>query len=146
MKRLAAGSVPPRVGENDRKQSSPGSPHRGRWSWIWLVVGTALLPFASLQTLIPLTAWLAPVFLLRFTRSQRLLVGCPVLVLAMSGALFVALRGGFFPIVDGPGYYIFVATHPRAGRRAAVRRRPHPGAAPDWRPPHVGVPFSGDNH
>jgi apolipoprotein N-acyltransferase len=110
MKRLVAGSVPPRVGGNHRKQSSPGSLHRGRWSWIWLVVGTALLPFATLQTLIPLTAWLAPVFLLRFTRSQRLLVGCPVLVLAMSGALFVALRGGFFPVVDGPGYYLFVAT------------------------------------
>ncbi|WP_181037522.1 nitrilase-related carbon-nitrogen hydrolase [Arthrobacter sp. ZGTC412] len=78
-------------------------------TWIWLAVGTALLPFANLQTLIPLTAWLAPVFLLRFTRSQRLLVGFPVLVLAMSGALLVALRGGFFPVVDGPGYYLFVA-------------------------------------
>ena len=25
-----------------------------RWSWVWLLVGTALLPFAGLQTLIPL--------------------------------------------------------------------------------------------
>ena len=81
-----------------------------RWSWSWLLVGTTLLPFANLQTLIPLTAWLAPVFLMRFTRSQRPLVGLPVLVLAMSGALLVGLRDGFFPVVDGPGYYLFVIT------------------------------------
>lgn len=81
-----------------------------RWSWIWLLVGTTLVPFANLQTLIPLTAWLAPVFLMRFTRSQRPLVGLPVLVMAMSGALLVGLRDGFFPVVDGPGYYLFVIT------------------------------------
>ena len=145
MKRLASVSVPPRVGENHRTQSPPGSLHRGGWSWIWLTFGTAMLPFATLQTIIPLTAWLAPVFLLRFTRSQRLLVGCPVLVLAMSGALFVALRGDFFPVVDGPGYYLFVAALGLGGR-AAVRRRPHPGTAPGWRPPHACVPCVGDNH
>ena len=58
------------------------SPAERRWSWIWLLVGTLLLPFANLQTLIPVTAWLAPVFLLRFSRSQRPLVGLPVLVVA----------------------------------------------------------------
>ncbi|GAB2603335.1 apolipoprotein N-acyltransferase [Kocuria himachalensis] len=100
----------PRVDETHREQHSSGSLHRRRWSWIWLVVGTVLLSFATLQTLIPVTAWLAPVFLLRFTRSQRVLVGCPVLVLAISGALLIALRGGFFPVVDGPRYYLFVAT------------------------------------
>ncbi len=82
----------------------------GPWSWIWLLVGTALLPFANLQTLIPLAAWLAPVFLLRFTRSHRALVGLPILVLAMSGALLFGLRDGFFPVVGGAGYYFFVAT------------------------------------
>lgn len=81
-----------------------------RWSWLWLVVGTVLLPFANLQTLIPLTAWLAPVFLLRFSRSQRPLVGLPVLAVAMSCALLFGLRDGFFPVVDGPGYYVFVAS------------------------------------
>ena len=81
-----------------------------RWSWIWLLVGTALLPFANLQTLIPLTAWLAPVFLMRFTRSQRFLVGLPVLILAISGALLVGGRDGFFPVGDGLGYYLFIVT------------------------------------
>ena len=69
-----------------------------------------LLPFANLQTLIPLAAWLAPVLLLRFTRIHRLVVGLPVLAVAMSAALVVGLRDGFFPVVDGPGYYAFVAS------------------------------------
>jgi apolipoprotein N-acyltransferase len=92
---------------------SPGGspPDAGRrWSWCWLLVGTALLPFANLQTLIPLTAWLAPVFLLRFARAQRLVVGVPVLAVAMSLALWVGARNGFFPVEDGPGYYLYVAT------------------------------------
>ncbi|KQR11917.1 nitrilase-related carbon-nitrogen hydrolase [Cellulomonas sp. Leaf334] len=90
--------------------NAPASRAVRRWSWVWLVVGTALLPFAGLQTLIPLTAWLAPVFLLRFSRSQRAVVGLPVLVVAISCALLVGLRNGFLPVVDGSGYYLFVLT------------------------------------
>ena len=97
-------------GADDGRRGASLSSAAGRWSWIWLLVGTALLPFANLQTLIPLTAWLAPVFLMRFTRSQRLLVGLPVLVLAISGALFIGGRDGFFPVGDGPGYYLFIVT------------------------------------
>ena len=88
---------------------APGARASGHWPWLWLVVGTALLPFANLQTLVPLTAWLAPVFLLRFTRSQRSVVGLPVLVAAIAAALLVGLRGGFFPTAYGAGYYLFVA-------------------------------------
>lgn len=110
MNKAAAESITPRIDAKRRWRRSPRPLHRRRWPWVWLAIGTALLPFANLQTLIPLTAWLAPVFLLRFTRDQRLLVGYSVLVLAMSGALFVALRNGFFPVLDGPGYYLFIAT------------------------------------
>ncbi len=81
-----------------------------RWSWLWLVIGTALLPFAYVQTLIPLTAWLAPVFLLRFARSRRPVTGLAVLTVAMFLALLVGLRDGFFPIEQGVGYYAFVTT------------------------------------
>ena len=38
-------------------------------SWLWLACGAALLPFTGLQTTIPLAGWLAPIFLLRFTRT-----------------------------------------------------------------------------
>ena len=101
-----------------------------RWSWLWLLVGTVLLPFANLQTLIPVTAWLAPVFLLRFSRSQRPLVGLPVLVVAMSCALLIGLRNGFFPVVDGPGYYLFVAS---LGLGGAL-----PFAVDRWLSPRLG--------
>ena len=101
-----------------------------RWSWIWLLVGTMLLPFTNLQTLIPVTAWLAPVFLLRFSRSQRPLVGLPVLVAAMSGALLIGLRNGFFPVVDGPGYYLFVASLALGGAL--------PFAVDRWLSPRLG--------
>ncbi|SNX96555.1 apolipoprotein N-acyltransferase [Geodermatophilus sabuli] len=81
----------------------------GRSPWVWLLLGTLLLPFANLQTLIPLTAWVAPVFLMRFSRSQRPLTGLLVLTVAMSLALLAGLRNGFFPVEDGVGYYLFVA-------------------------------------
>ena len=96
---------------SQRKGHGSSVPLGGRrWSWIWLLVGTMLLPFANLQTLIPVAAWLAPVFLLRFSRSQRLLIGLPVLAGAMYCALLVGLRNDFFPIAEGPTYYMFVAT------------------------------------
>jgi hypothetical protein len=41
-----------------------------RLSWLWLLVGSLFLPFAAYQSVIPLAAWLAPVFLLRFVRAR----------------------------------------------------------------------------
>jgi apolipoprotein N-acyltransferase len=110
MAKLTDTVVPTRGADRSGARAASVSSAERRWSWIWLLVGAMLLPFANLQTLIPLAAWLAPVFLLRFSRSQRPLVGLPILVVAMFCALLLALRNGFFPVVDGPGYYLFVAT------------------------------------
>jgi apolipoprotein N-acyltransferase len=77
------------------------------WSWLWLVIGAALLPFTGWQTVIPLAAWLAPIFLLRFARTQRLIVALSILPIASCVATFVAWRNDFF----GPPnltVYIFV--------------------------------------
>src|SRR4051794_15424918 len=79
-----------------------------RWSWVWLLVGAALLSVASLQTLVPVAAWLAPVFLLRFVRTQRALVGLPAVAVATCLAMLVALRDGFLPI---PGWRRVRAVH-----------------------------------
>ena len=68
-----------------------------------------MLPFATLQTLVPIVAWVAPVLLLRFTRTQRPAVSLPVLVVVMSLGSLVALRGGFFPIGGGLDYALLVA-------------------------------------
>lgn len=47
-------------------------------SWLWLLIAAALLPFAGGAHNIALAAWLAPVFLLRFTRTQPLKLWLPV--------------------------------------------------------------------
>ncbi|MGH3350837.1 MAG: nitrilase-related carbon-nitrogen hydrolase [Nocardioides sp.] len=68
---------------------------RLRTAWIPLLIGAALLPFAQLQTTVPLAAWMAPVLLLRFARTARTRVCLPVLILATCVAQTVALRGIF---------------------------------------------------
>jgi len=74
-----------------------------RLSWLWLLIGAALLPFTQLQTVLPLAAWLAPVFLLRFARTQRAWLALPVLGLAQYVATVIALRG----ILPAPMVYLF---------------------------------------
>jgi apolipoprotein N-acyltransferase len=72
----------------------PVAPDRRRQqSWAWLVVGAVLLPFTTFQTVIPAAAWLAPIFLLRFVRTQRARVALPVVALVGYGATLIALRG-----------------------------------------------------
>lgn len=65
-------------------------------SWIWLVLGTTLLAFSTFQTVIPIAAWLGPVFLMRFARTQRARVGLPLLAVAGYVATLFATRG-FLP-------------------------------------------------
>jgi apolipoprotein N-acyltransferase len=80
------------------RQTEPRAQDRGRrWSWAWLALGAALLPFTILQTVIPVAAWLAPILLLRFVRTQRAMVALPVLAVVGYGATLVALRGFFGP-------------------------------------------------
>ena len=74
---------------------SPEVPRSSARSWLWLGIGAALLPFTLLQTVVPLAAWLAPVFLLRFTRMQRIWVAIPVVALVGYGATLIAFRGLF---------------------------------------------------
>ena len=62
-------------------------------SWIPLIVALALLPFANGANAIALAAWLAPLFLLRFTRAQRIFVGVPVVLAAQIATLAIQYRG-----------------------------------------------------
>ena len=43
---------------------TPHYPPSDRLAWLWLVCGALLLPLIQYQTVWPLAAWLAPVFLL----------------------------------------------------------------------------------
>src|SRR5215469_5497277 len=55
---------------------------RDRLSYLWLALGIVLLPFSMPMWTIALAAWLAPVFLLRFVRTQPLLRGMLLVLLA----------------------------------------------------------------
>jgi hypothetical protein len=63
-----------------------------RFSWLWLAVGLALLPFSTVHAELPLAAWLAPIFILRFARTQSMRLGLPVVVLVSGAALAFACR------------------------------------------------------
>ncbi len=100
-----------RLKQQDPERADDGSrqPRLARgWSWVWLVLGAAMVPFAALQTLVPVVAWVAPILLLRFSRTQRLVIALPTLVVVISLGSLVALRGGFFPIAAGLDYVLFV--------------------------------------
>jgi apolipoprotein N-acyltransferase len=76
-------------------------------SWCWLVLGAGLLLFSYGADNIPLAAWLAPVFLLRFARQEKFRMWAPLLYVTAIGAIAFQLRG-MVPI-PSLGYVVFLA-------------------------------------
>src|SRR5438093_13305064 len=66
----------------NQKHNTSINYQRDRLSYLWLALGIVLLPFSMPIWTIALAAWLAPVFLLRFVRTQPLLRGMLLLLLA----------------------------------------------------------------
>jgi apolipoprotein N-acyltransferase len=61
-------------------------------AWLWLAIGTLFLSFAAWQTVIPIAAWLAPLFLLRFARtSWKASAALPIIFVAY---VFAGTVGG----------------------------------------------------
>ena len=84
--------------------SEASSHPRDRLSFLWLAVAVALMLFAARRWTVPLAAWLAPVFLLRFIRTQRVGWGLLFAWLARTVVSVIASRGtilypGFLPYV-----------------------------------------------
>jgi apolipoprotein N-acyltransferase len=77
-----------------------------RFSYLWLAIAGGLYLFAAGRWAIPLAAWLAPLFLVRFVRTQHPRVGILLAWLVRSTVAEVALRG-ILPY-PGPGYYVLV--------------------------------------
>ena len=104
---------------------APPQTYDGGRAWLWLLVGLALLPFTIVQAMIPLTAWLAPVFLLRFSRLTRSgWVALPAIALAQIVGGAIATRGGdtssVFLVAVGfalLAFHSLVATAPYAADR-----------------------------
>jgi apolipoprotein N-acyltransferase len=65
-----------------------------RLAWLWLLLGFVLLSVSAWQTIIPLAAWLAPVFLLRFARrAPRPRLTGLLLFAAYTAAILIGTRG-----------------------------------------------------
>lgn len=77
-----------------------------RLSYLWLALAAVLFLFAAGQWAIPLAVWLAPLFLLRFVRTQPLLPGLLIAWLVRSAIASVVQQG----IIQYPGivYYVIV--------------------------------------
>ncbi|HYX50673.1 MAG TPA: hypothetical protein VE843_13070, partial [Ktedonobacteraceae bacterium] len=77
-----------------------------RLSYLWLAIATVLFVFTSVRWAIPLAAWLAPLFLLRFVRTQRPLTGLLLAWLVRFSVAAVVLQGVIlYPAIV---YYILV--------------------------------------
>jgi apolipoprotein N-acyltransferase len=91
-----------------------------------LALGCVVLPFSYGADNVACAAWLAPLFLLRFVRTQRLWTSMPVLFFVQMAAISFQFRG-MFP-GDGAAYWIGLALSaaqaivPYAIDRGMVRR------------------------
>jgi apolipoprotein N-acyltransferase len=108
-----------------------------RLSWLWLVIGFLLLPFTMVQTVIPLAAWLAPAFLLRFVRtSRRARIALPLIFVAYAIGVAMATRGAasgsvqllivgivLFPLIRGVMYTLPYAADRLIGARLGLWAR-----------------------
>ena len=63
--------VSPGGGAKATRMTDSSSAKTTNLAWLWLLIGFALLPFTAYRDVIPLAAWIAPVFLLRFERVSR---------------------------------------------------------------------------
>ena len=102
---------------------------RDRLSWLWLVIGGALIPFAHVHWVIPVAAWLMPICLLRFTRTQRARVGVPALIIVYGLGVALAMSNGYldpppsieFALLFYSGYGLVLALPYVADRLIASR-------------------------
>jgi apolipoprotein N-acyltransferase len=69
-------------------------PQPDRLSFLWLVIGAALTVFIWGNWHLSLVAWLAPLFLIRFMRTQKPLKGFILVVIGLTVASSIAWSGG----------------------------------------------------
>lgn len=94
------------LNETFNRSADLSSPSR---SWAWFLLAAVLLLFANGGHTIALAAWLAPVFLLRFVRSQRPAIGLLLAYVLLSATLAFQLRG-MVPI-PALGRVLFLAAY-----------------------------------
>ena len=125
-----------------------------RLSWLWLAIGGALVPFSSIQPSLPFAAWLAPIFFLRFARTQRLRVSLPAIALIQSAGLFVnwyigtntmllAISGIVLALLYTLSYLVDRLLAPRLAGLTRTLVFPVAATAIDWLGSTIGGAVSG---
>ena len=77
-------------------------------SFLWLVLGAVLWAAYIPSTAVPVAAWLALVFLLRFSRRQKPLIGLPILAVTFV-VIEILTNQGMGLIWPGASYYLWSA-------------------------------------
>jgi apolipoprotein N-acyltransferase len=72
-------------------------------SWLWLAIAAVFSLFSGGRWAIPLAAWIAPLFLLRFVRSHRPLRGYLLVWLVRAAAGCIILQG----VIPVPSYVFY---------------------------------------
>jgi apolipoprotein N-acyltransferase len=72
-------------------------PQPDRWSFLWLVLGCVMMVFLAGNWPLSLAGWLAPLFLIRFMRTQRKLWGYLLMAIGLTIACTIAYLGGAGP-------------------------------------------------
>lgn len=75
---------------NQKSSSTP--PVADRWAYLWLALGAVLLTLSTGQFRLAFAAWVAPVFLIRFFRSQRTGSGYWILLPVLYVCFFISWR------------------------------------------------------
>ena len=70
-------------------------PLTDRLSFLWLAIAAGLLVFANGMMIVPLATWIAPIFMVRFLRSQRALPGLLLGYVVNAAAFMVGWRPAF---------------------------------------------------
>jgi apolipoprotein N-acyltransferase len=79
------------------KERASTYPIPDRWSYLWLAIGTMLSLFSSGKWTISLAAWLGPVFMIRFMRTQKVFRGL-ILVWLTAYVIVVIAWWGLMPL------------------------------------------------
>lgn len=97
---------------------TPQSTHTSllqRWSYLYLLVGAVLLIASNGRWIIPIATWLAPVFLLRFSRVQRAPIGLSIILAVHLVVYSIAWQGmiplpplGYYLVASGMGMIYFL--------------------------------------
>jgi apolipoprotein N-acyltransferase len=77
---------------------------KDRRSFLWLAIGASLMVFANGRWIVPAATWLALVFLLRFTRTQKAGRGLAVTLLVLMAVYVIAWKG----LIPLPGIFYYI--------------------------------------